>query len=136
MAPRGVCRTANCDRSPYFLTQYDTVDGCRSRRRAISSIDTPSANHCSSCCRSTTTRTLVRVPDGKPLRHRAIDREVQLRLQASALGPKLGDRALARLHAAVQPRDLQPQEVRVEGGDRGIAPGRAHDELADERREL
>jgi hypothetical protein len=50
-----------------LFTQYATVDAARPVSRAIDSIERPSASIAVRVSRSMTTRTLVRVPDGKAL---------------------------------------------------------------------
>src|SRR5947208_5456735 len=136
-APRGECFLAYSERSPYLLTQYDTVDGCFPTRRAISSIEVLSASHRSNRSRSIATRTLVRMADGNRYSgHRPVDREVEARLEARALRGEVGDRALGGGDAAVEAGDLQAEELRLERRGGGLAPRRAHDELADEGRQL
>src|SRR4051794_13217353 len=74
--------------------------------------------------------------DGTALRHRPVDREVELGLEVGAARGEIGDRAVGGSDAAVEAGDLEAEELDVERGRRGRAAGRAHDELADERGEL
>ena len=141
-AARARCRrvrrgAAACDDvRPCLRTQYDTVDGSRPTSRAMASIDAPPANRSANHSRSTT-RTLVRVADGKARGSVQLDAAPgdpalhDEALRAPALDAAAGDAdareepaGLADLHVVAERARLARADAPGPGLDRHAVAGR------------